>query len=568
MKVQIGYGQVDPSAKPDGSPTSPNKQPWNALDGLKVDGLTVMNVATLEHNQGILDGAQAHLPNDPENYPWGFWSLDTSDDEGVFSRPPTLDIRFSLNHKAPGLTFLFYPYSDDWATSVRVAWYNSAGSVIQSGTYSISGIEGFVDQPVSGFRRIVVEFLSTNIRNRYIKLAGIQYGQGRSFPDDSIDSASVLEEVDPTSNEVTINTFNFRIRTHNPEFSIVSGVGDDMLMRNQMLTIVADGTDFGTYFLKFPWKDLHGDGSVVEFQAVDPIGAMDQYQFWGDIYANKPIESIVSQLFTICFPTQLIRYEIDAAFSGAVVSGWIPTCTCREALQLICFAIGAVADDSRRDYVWIYPPDTDVSYIMPDIKMYKGPLIEPTTYYNGVDVVAHEYTRGAEILQAHDGIVEVGRYTIKFNEPLHSLTVSGATLAQSSANHAVLNVPTTGTVKVSGKRFVANQTVFSVRGEVVAGEVENVMIYDGCTLLSPSQAPGRARALFHYLTQRTRITADVRLDKEGDAEDIAYLEAGEIVQAPTIGNPITGTIEQLDINLRGGRAKARVTGDVANAGHR
>jgi len=507
-----------------------------------------------------------------------------SDENGLFDAPPTLDIGFTFNHKSPGLTLLFYPHSEDWASEVRVAWYsvppeyeyrrdrNSgfiqvevySGVIIKSGTYTISSTVGQIVENIVNFRHIKIEFLSTNIRHRFVKMSGINYGQGRSFQDSDIDTASILEEIDPTSNEITINTLNFRIKTHNPEFSLVSGVGDDMLMSNQQMTIIGDQKEFGTFFLQFPWKDVHGNGTVIDFQAVDAIGVMDKYDFWGDVYVDVPIETLIGQLFAICFPTQLIRYVIDPVFAGLRVSGWIPKCKCRQALQYICFVIGAVADDSRRDYVWIYKPDTEISGVVD--KRYMGPTIEPTTYYSGVDVISYEYALSDETMEAFKGVLPAGQKPIRFNEPINNIQISsGATILSKSANHAIINVTVPGEITITGNRYIVNQTVFSERAEVPAGEVENIKTYDNCTLMSPAYAPKRAGSLFAYLKQRTQWTGDIRLeDREvGYKYEIPTASrtySGQVYQ----GLPIQGTAEQLDINMRGNRARMKVIGDVVD----
>lgn len=476
-----------------------------------------------------------------------------SGDDGLFDDPPILDITFSANHKSPGLTLLFYPYSDDYASEVRATWFNGAGEVIRTGIYEIDGTTGYIDQSVPSFRRIRLEFLKTNIRNRYIKMSGINYGEGQSMQDDTIDTASILEEIDPTSNEVTINTLGFKIRTKDPRFSIVSGLGDDMLMRNQPMTVIADDVEIGTFFLQ-SHKDVHGNGTVIEFSAIDAIGVMDQYPFYGDIYNNVTVESILDRLFAICFPTQLITYQLDGPLQGKRVSGWIPKGTCRTALQQICFAIGAVADDSRRTFVWIYTRDTELDHTIPWV--YQGPTIQPTEYYSGVDVVAHEYAKGDEVAEAHKATYPVGRREVLFAEPLYDVAVSSgsASIVERSANHVILNVTAQSEIILTGKKYIVNQSVFSERDpDIPPGEVENVRTYSNCTMLAPTDAPQIAQSLYQYLRQRASFDGDVRLDNN---------EVGQVVEVPTAGHAIRGTIEQLGINLRGGRARMKVIGNV------
>ncbi len=562
MNIQIGYGQIDPGAKADSRPSAEDIQPWVGLADLRFDNVTVANVATCEPNQAVLDGCQEHLPDEPDKLPWGLWSRSMSDDEGIFTEPPVLEVGFSFNHKSPGITLLFYPYSEDWASRVRVTWFDGAGGMLATGEYSLRGVVGEVDEKVTDFQKIRVEFLETNRPCRYVKLAGIDYGKGRTFPDDEIDGCQILEELDPTSNEVSINTLRFRLRTHRPEFSMVSGVGENMLMRNQALNVVADEQKFGAFFLKLPWKDVYGDGTVIDFDAVDILGAMDNYQFAGDVYEAVLVERLLRLIFDVCFPTRLVDFRLDAAFTGKTLSGYIPPCTCRAAVQQVAFALGAAADDSRRDYVWIYPPDTVVSTVLPEGELYRGASMQPTEYVSGIDLVAHQYMPGEDTAEAYRGELGTGGHTVQFSEPLHSLEATGASIGQSGANHAVLQVKTPGEVVVTGKRYVVNKPVFSRRKTVDAGEVENILVFDRCTMLSPLDAPGVLDGLFAYLGQRSQIEVPVRL---------GALECGYVVQVPTragllTGLPIAGTVEQLDINLRAGSADMKVVGNVEGTG--
>ena len=53
--------------------------------------------------------------------------------------------------------------------------------------------------------------LETNRPGRYLKLAGIDYGVYLHFSGDEIIKARVLEECDPLSAEISINTLNLTL---------------------------------------------------------------------------------------------------------------------------------------------------------------------------------------------------------------------------------------------------------------------------------------------------------------------------------------------------------------------
>lgn len=355
MKLKIQFRQVDPDAKADSILTTTDYQPWSDLSILKTDGFdvsTLPNVMTLEHNQAILNGMMDEFPVNPTDYDFAYWSLSQSDENGNFENPPYIDISFGNLRKTPGLTLYFYPWSQDWASTVRVTWYaTNLTTVIKSGVYAITGTTGIIAEPLTNYRRIKIEFLSTNIPHRFIKLYNIEYGTIRTLDDNDIDSAQLFEEIDPISDGLSVNTFGFSIRTHDTEFSPISGdVADDMLMKRQTLELTADNKPYGTFFLD-TWVDRHNDGTVFDFQAMDAIGVMDGYRFMGSMYVNVLATDVIKELFDLCFPTGLIKYSIDSSLENIRFSGHIPISTAREALAMICFATGMICNATRSNVV-------------------------------------------------------------------------------------------------------------------------------------------------------------------------------------------------------------------------
>ena len=554
-QLQLKFGVIDPAAKADiGDITAQDKKPWSVIDDLCYDNLPLpANYATMEWNHDIDD--QVEFPDIPNPIDtWGLWSDSYSDANGDFTNPPTLDITFSANHKSPGLTFYFYPHSDDYASAVRVTWYYSTGSIILANEYTITSTIGVVTEPVEDYRHIKIEFLSTNIRHRFVKLYALEYGIVRLLQDDEIDSCKILEEIDPTVETISINTLNCRMRTRDSIFSpITSPSHDDMMMRRQPMTVTRDGTPFGTFFLE-DWEDPYQSGLVFDFRAGDAVSVMDLYTFWGGIYANKPVTELLDEIFNIVFPTGLIKYELEDIYATSTVTGWIPICGCGEAFQHICFALNAVADTSRREYVWIYQRDTDVTFNIQLNEQYLKGRDGPTKYISGVDVVSYDYVPGIETTQAYSGSLPVGQHTIRFTEPLHSLTISGGTIITAHPNYAVVNVPTAAGVTLTGNKYLSNPLVHSIRAEIAAGEVETVKKFEGYTLVSRDIADYILHKEFEWFQNRILTENDVRL---GDKE------VGYIADLKTRGRDVIGTIVSLESNLRADKSTMRVVGNIA-----
>ncbi|MDR1101694.1 MAG: hypothetical protein LBL34_05010 [Clostridiales bacterium] len=554
MKVEIDFKQVDPAAKNDAAFAVSEQEPWSDIALFNEDGINPgPNCMTLEENYSVLDGVMDEFPDDAESLDWGWWSATLSDIDGAFTPIPTIDITFGSNHKSLGVTLYFYPYSTDYASLVRVTWYDAADNILATGEYANTKVVCAVEESVIDYRRIKIELLMTNVPYRFAKIYAIDFGVAKVFEDRDIDTANILEEIDPISDIISVNTLGFKVKTHDPEFSIVTGnAADQMLMKQQMMTVKGDDAPFGVFFLD-TWKDSQNNGTVFDFQLVDAIGVMDNYRFYGGMYNNKDVSELLGKLFSLCFPTGLIGFVLDAELQGQTLTGYLPIMTAREALQQICFAMGAVADTSRRNYVWIYPRDTTPQFSIPKEKIYQGGQIQPTTYFSGLDLVAFDYSVDSETSEAYKGNLATGEFTLEFSEPYTGLSITGADILEYGVNYARVSVSTPGEVVITGNKYEANEVRYTARDELNAGEIENVCVFDKCTLVNQTNAQGLLDKLFSYLKQRAQIESDVRLDD---------LEPGYVAQIETYGKPITGTIEKLDIDIRGSRAKARIVGNV------
>ena len=559
-ELQLRFGQFDPTAKQDilSITTSPLK-PWNSIDDLKYDAVPEPgNYMTLEHNYGILDGAMGEFPDTP-NAPvrtWGFWSENFSDANGNFSSTPALDIRFSANHKSPGITLYFYPHTDDYASSARVTWYNELDAAIKSGVYTMTSNIGAIGEAVENYRRVKIEFLSTNIRHRYIKLFSVNFGVLRIFFDEEINVCDVLEEIDPTVELLSINTLNAEIRTRNSLFSpLLSPEFNNMMMRLQPLTLTKDNEPFGIFFLE-TWKDPYQSGIVFDIEAVDAMGMFDLYPFNGGIYENVLATDVLNQIFALVFPTNLLSYQIENTLANKRVTGWIPLCTCGEAIQHILFAIHAIADTSRRGYIWIYELDTEVTGNIELIEQYLTGSDEPTEFVSGVDVTSHRYVRNTtEQKEAFNGVLSPGKHRVDFAEPLHTISVTPGTvtIAESTANYVVLNVASQATVLVRAFGYIQNTLLHSVRASLPAGEIQNIKAFSNYTLVSESDGPALAQKLYDWYQNRVKTTVEIKLSNR---------EVGYMYDVKTGMRDLRGIVTSLDINLRADRASMEVVGNA------
>ncbi len=221
-KAAISFGLVDVTAKPDGTFIAKHKQPFVDMRQLKRDELEIRKYATLEKDYFRLDGNFELFPDNTIEHDFGLWSASMSDENGEFTIPVVLTIEFTELHSSLGLTFTFHEPTNDYCNSLNVKWYDGINNLLSDMNFNPSRTVYFADNVIENYKKIVITFYSTNKPYRYLKLVQLDFGQIKLFSDDDLISANILEEVDPISAELRINTLNFTLYSENAEFSILN----------------------------------------------------------------------------------------------------------------------------------------------------------------------------------------------------------------------------------------------------------------------------------------------------------------------------------------------------------
>ena len=341
-----------------------------------------------------MDGSFSFFPEVPEAYFWGLWSAVQSGESGAFADPPVLDIQFSQAHSSSGLTLHFYAPTGDWASKLKIQWYGADGGLLASALFTPDTVDFYCAKKVDRYRRIRLTFLETNHPGRYLKLAGLDYGVYLHFAGDEIVKAHVLEECDPLSAEISINTLGLTLYNKEGRFSILNPEGYfDVLQHKQKLTVWEDvrpearstsSTSYcmGTFYLS-DWENS-GD-TLADFTAVDAVGLLDGAPYDGGVY-DTTAGALAADIL------DGYSYTLDAELAAERVQGYLAAGTRREALQQLAFAVGAVVDCSRSDLIRISPAPARASgMIAYDRKFQNGSKVTLNPLITAVAVTAHRY---------------------------------------------------------------------------------------------------------------------------------------------------------------------------------
>lgn len=168
------------------------------------------------------------------------------------------------------------------------------------------------------------------------------------FTGEDIKEARVTEEFHPLSVTLPVNTLDLTLYSDDLAFSIInpSGRFESLVNRQPMAVYVVVGgveTYIGQFFLD-DWQSK--SESLKRFKCVDVLGILDKYDYLGGLWVS-PIT--VGELVADILGMAEVEYEIDPDVAAIELTGWLPICSYREALQQVLFAAGAYIIVPRKE---------------------------------------------------------------------------------------------------------------------------------------------------------------------------------------------------------------------------
>lgn len=496
-------------------------QPFSKVDDLETDNVSTRPYASYEPNYWLLDGQYKFLPAVYTTIHVGLISLEMSDSAGDFTTAPQLTAEFSRTHDIDGLALRFQTYTGDYCSALTIDYYDGSNQLIRSDSYQPDYTEFSTLQPVTGFKKIIITFHSTNRPRRYLRLTGIDFGELISFEGDAIKIAKTTEQVCQLSTELPYSELELELYSQEAQFSILNPAGQYAALKERQPLFVyeiVDGTNefIGRYYLT-EWENL--SDTLYKFRAMDILGILDGMTYRGGLFNGEPLEDLIEAILA---PIS-IPYELDNRLTGIEITGWIKASSYREALQQIGFAAGAAIHATRSGVLRIEKTkiaenETAYATITRAEKGIEQSLaLRPIV--TGVEVTAHNYIPGGESQLVMSGEYAPGMYEIIFGEPMHALTIEGATILESGVNYATIAVAEVGTVALNGLKYIDTTAVTSVAMTGLgAGSRPNIIRVESATLVHAGNVKEIAQRVYDYYQQRysQRVKLYAPLVKPGD----------------------------------------------------
>lgn len=532
---------IDVTALADVSVTTDDNQGIGSV-GLFADQTKQSDYGTFELNQFILDGSKSVLPENPNDI--AFWSEALSKDGCTFETNPKITITFKEQHTSAAITLYF---EDKPPAELKITWYTVAGTKLVTETFYPDSLIYVCNNQVQNYGKIEIEFVRTSFPQRYIKLQYILYGKYIVWDKDMIQTAKVQEDIDVTSATLSINEADISIVDMNNDFDAENENGAwKSVQKTQEVTLSefnnGNMIPMGAFFI----DDFSFSKNIAKFKLIDVVGLLDKYTFYeGQVYNNVRAGVILNAIFATA---GIKKYVIDEEVGNTLLSGYLAIQTCRKALQQVCFACGAVADDSRIDTIKVCKPDRYVkSTVGTDRKFNGNTKVSLEKYISGVNIEMKNYALEEKNSDIYKKTLPAGDTKITFSSPYlpSSITASVGTLKEVKTNYLIINMPDAGQCHITGIKYANTTFSYEKRvDKIEAGETENIKKYSGCTIYNADILPDIAAYLLGYHALRKKVGMKYLVDLE---------QVGNWANINSIGGKTSTTlIESQTLDLTGG----------------
>lgn len=465
--------------------SKPSLLPFGALEG---------PIATTEQNQWVLNSTRKVKP---ASEPVGFWATQRSGDDCTFTTPPTITITLDGQFTSLGIYFKFDGVTGDYCSDLNLTWYNGDTQLAAQQFFPDSG-NYFCEKTVELYNKLVIQFNKTNLPDRPIKVALILFGRIREFERQELRSVEATEELNIISDDLAINTL---------DFTLDSMADIDFIFQEKQPVYAYNGkTKIGTFYID---DSTRVSQNVYDVSCIDALGILDEDPFAAVVYTNANAKTVLESILGGHF-----ELELSSELQSEKLTGYIPDCSCREALQQVAFALRAVVDTSGTGNVKVWRlPESDPAEIPLD-RLYTGGEVSTTAVVTEVRVTAHTY----------------------------STSGSGS-----------------DTIEVGGKTYYHTTAVTTkTNPNVTSSTKPNVVEVKDATLVNSANVADVTQHVFDYYMRRQTHGVKIIMDKEMPGDYVTTTTPWE--------DQITGTITTMTIKLSGiAAAECEIVGSGASA---
>lgn len=518
MSLEINYIDAPEGAQEKMNAVGEN---GNALSDSTLIATGARNIpyATLEPGIWKLDGTMKLLPDDPHP---GWWSRERSREDCGFDNPPKITLSFPTPYGATGLTFTFSPATDQWCRKINVKWYSSQSVVVDKDYYPTSA-NWILNETVGSFEKIEVTLIETNRPGQFAKVQRIEIGMNVLFGEKEIVQTNLISEVDPTLCTLPVDAMSFEMHD--------SQGRNFMPQENQRVELLQNGVLRAVQYIKSSTRKSEADYSI---KCQSSIGLLND-EFLGGLYNEIPVKELLSEILGEW------EYDLASEFADKKVTGYIPVCTQREALQLVCFAIGAMVTTQDSSKIRMIPVPKTVASKFTASDVILGGNVKTASRYARVEITSHSYVKSEEVEVLMDEEEFTGEdVLITFAYPHYDYEITGGKITAYGDNW--VRITADGLVTLNAKIYTHNTRVHTRRNpEATAKERGNYISVKEATLIHSGNVKEAVDRLYTAVQSLQTVNQQVVVTNQ---------KAGQIVSSlMPWGDMVKGIIFSMDSTM-------------------
>lgn len=539
--MRIQYGEVNATAKAAFDATLTNCLALSNAYNLIQSNVVFPHYANVcDPYSALLDGDSEPIPSNTSGVNMGVWGDGLADENGDLTTLPIVTMQSDGSHSADGLTLLFDDEDMIYPTLVSVKWYRGA-ELLAEGDYEPQSAEFAIVQKVEGYDKIVITPKKMNMPYGRFKMRGLDHGFCVEISGDNINNLQIHQEINPISSTLPISTCNATIFSQK--------TADYVFEARQKLVVYDNDTVVGVFFVRDAEQKSRWQWSV---SAQDYIGLLDEIPTAGVMADTaQSAAGLISFIMMPAFTSNgnQIPFTVDASLGTKMLTGFCEAqTTCRDALQQILFAAGAVATTAYRDGIYIAPLDSAVKSII-SIDDIMSQSFEVTAEVSGLELTAHKYilanTTKRIYTQSSDE-TSGGYITINFAEPFANVQVGEGTLSVATKTQAIAAFGYGG--YLTGTPYDHQTMTKSVANTTAKNAKSNPSTIRKAVFVSPGNIDEVLQRSAAYLFKTKKVTSSII----EDASNPIRVGETHTVESEYRGT-FTGVVISQDFNMYGGK---------------
>lgn len=485
MSLEVKYVDVPLGAQDAAQAATSPCQPFG-WEGNLINGMTDVPWATLEPDSWSLDGTREILSDAPYV---GWWSIHRSGADGRFAEAPVIQIDFPQRYTATGITFDFWPSLNHWCSEISVTWFRG-GTFLQEVMAFPDSAHWVLERVNEDFDRIEIRLLATNVPGHFAKIRQITIGQIAIFGEDELVQVRLLQEVDPSGCELSVDTLSVAIRNRKNRKIFPQ--------KNQSLQLYRDEELLASHYI----SDFSRQGQFdYSFRGKSSVGRLE------DMYLGGIIHTTADYLLA-----NLLKdtpYVVNAGLAQVELNGYLPVCTRREALQQIAFAMGAAITTWADGTICLYDPGFVEEEIFADDGVFMGAKVTQKARVARVQLIAHSYAPSDKRETLLNGeYVEGENVLYLFSSPHYGYEIIGGTLTGQGDNWVTITA--NGAVTLTALNYIHTTASYTKTDpKATPEEWGNVLTVKNATLVNPWNAGAILGRLYDCCALRDTLQQQV-----------------------------------------------------------